>query len=136
MAWSPRSADAPGVFARQLAVLPAATALAVIERYEQACLSETCASRVPSATASAGGRALDPLAFEERLIAEEKYLALAAKIEWARNARSLIKTFSRARAATGPGAANGRGAAPADGSADAAIRQPSARRPGGLGSIS
>jgi len=91
MAWSPRSADAPGVFARQLAVLPTPTALAVIERYEQACLGETCTTPVPRSDGRAPGDALE---LQGRLISEEKHLALAAKIEWARYARSQIKAFA------------------------------------------
>jgi DNA-binding PadR family transcriptional regulator len=133
MAWSPRSAEAPGVFARQLAVLPAATALAVIEHYEQACLSETCACRVPNVKTSAPG---DLVAFEERLIAEEKYLALAAKIEWARSTRGLIKTFWRTPATAEPEAVSRRGDPSADGPADAVSPRRSVRRSGGLESIS
>jgi len=94
--FSPRSADAPGVFARQVAVLPTATALSVIERYEQACLSETSMIRVARTQASAGGRDGDPL--EAQLISEEKHLALAAKIQWARFARSRIQALASRQA--------------------------------------
>jgi DNA-binding PadR family transcriptional regulator len=100
--WSPRSADAPGVFARQVAVLPPATALGVIERYEQACLSET--SMIHLARAGAHGRAGAPLALEAQLIAEEKHLALAAKIQWARYARSQIQALASAQAGGRAGA--------------------------------
>jgi DNA-binding PadR family transcriptional regulator len=96
MAYSPRSADAPGVFARQLAGLPTATALAVIERYEQACLSEISSTRVERADASAPSSGPE---LQRRLIAEEKYLALAAKIQWARYARNQIKGRGRGPAA-------------------------------------
>jgi DNA-binding PadR family transcriptional regulator len=89
MAWSPRSAEAPGVFARQLAVLPAATALAVIEHYEQACLSEISDTRLPRADPSASGGAQ---ALAARLIAEDKHNVLTAKIKWARYARSQLET--------------------------------------------
>lgn len=108
LSWSPRSADAPGVFARQLAVLPTATALAVIERYEQACLSETCNIRVPRTDGSAPANVLE---LQARLIAEEKHLALAAKIQWARYARNQIDALGRAGQkgqARGQGDADGR----------------------------
>jgi DNA-binding PadR family transcriptional regulator len=95
--FSPRGADAPGVFARQVAVLPTATALGVIERYEQACLNETSMIRVARAQESAGGRAAVGRAgdqsLEAQLISEEKHLALAAKIQWARYARSRIEAL-------------------------------------------
>jgi DNA-binding PadR family transcriptional regulator len=97
LAWSPRNADAPGVFARQLAALPTATALAVIERYEQACLSEASSTRVLRADGGAAGAALD---LQARLVAEEKHLALTAKIQWARYARSQIEALSSASAGT------------------------------------
>ena len=90
LAYSPRNADAPGVFARQLAGLPAATALAVIERYERTCLSEISSTRVDRADAGAPSSAPE---LQGRLIAEEKYLALAAKIQWARYARNQIKAL-------------------------------------------
>jgi hypothetical protein len=93
--WSPRSADAPGVFARQVAALPTATALVAIERFEQACLSETSSIRVARTQASPPSNAQE---LQARMVAEEKHLALAAKIQWARYARSQIKTFSIARA--------------------------------------
>jgi DNA-binding PadR family transcriptional regulator len=93
--WSPRSADAPGVFARQVAALPTATALVAIERFEQACLSETSSIRVARTQASAPSNAQE---LQARMVAEEKHLALAAKIQWARYARSQIKAFSIARA--------------------------------------
>jgi DNA-binding PadR family transcriptional regulator len=95
LAYSPRNPDAPGVFARQLAGLPAATALAVIERYEQACLSEISSTRVDRADAGAPS---NPPELQGRLIAEEKYLALAAKIEWARYARNQIKALASTQA--------------------------------------
>jgi DNA-binding PadR family transcriptional regulator len=122
MAWSPRSADAPGVFARQLAVLPTATALAVIERYEQACLGETCTTPVPR---SDGGAPGDALELQGRLISEEKHLALAAKIEWARYARSQIKMFAGGQA---------HGQANAGGRADGRTGGRAARR-GGIASM-
>ncbi len=91
MAYSPRSADAPGVFARQLGGLPTVTALTVIERYEQACLSEISSTRLPRTDGNASGGAQ---ALQARLIAEEKHLALTAKIQWARYARSQLETLA------------------------------------------
>lgn len=128
LSYSPRSADAPGVFARQLAVLPTATALAVIEHYEQACLSETCATRFPRADQSGPGDALE---LQGRLISEEKHLALAAKIEWARYARSQIKAFSSAGVVGGVGAADGRGDAPASGRRGGLMEDPRPSGPAG-----
>jgi DNA-binding PadR family transcriptional regulator len=104
MSYSPRSADAPGVFARMLAGLPVETALAVIDRYEQACLSEISGTRLLRADQNAAG---DAQALAARLIAEEKHLALTAKIQWARYARSQLKTLSNVQA-------NARGLGPPD----------------------
>jgi DNA-binding PadR family transcriptional regulator len=95
MTYSPRSADAPGVFARHLAGLPVRTALAVIERYEQACLSEISGTRLLRADGNASGGAQ---ALAARLIAEEKHLALTAKVQWARYARSQLKTLASEQA--------------------------------------
>jgi DNA-binding PadR family transcriptional regulator len=91
MNYSPRSADAPGVFARMLAGLPVGTALAVIERYEQSCLSEISGTRLLRADRRASGGAQ---ALAAQLVAEEKHLALTAKIQWARYARSQLKTLA------------------------------------------
>lgn len=107
LSYSPRSADAPGVFARQLAVLPTATALAVIEHYEQACLSETCNIRV---SRTDGGAPADAEELQARLIAEEKHLALAAKIQWARYARNQIDALGQIGKRTdGPGSTDADG---------------------------
>jgi DNA-binding PadR family transcriptional regulator len=105
LAWSPRSADAPGVFARQVGVLPPASALVAIERFEEACLSETSSIRLAREQGSPPSSALQ---LEARLMAEEKHLALAAKIQWARYARSQIKALASARM-------DGVPASPADG---------------------
>jgi DNA-binding PadR family transcriptional regulator len=75
LAWSPRTADAPGVFARQLAALPTTTALAVIDRYEQTCLTETTTNPIPTAD---GDNPSHPHQLQARLITEEKHLTLAA----------------------------------------------------------
>jgi len=72
------------LFARQLAVLAPRAALAVIERYEQACLEE--AKRTPIATADhtsddgASGLA-------SRLVCEEDRLAVGARLSWIEYAR-------------------------------------------------
>jgi DNA-binding PadR family transcriptional regulator len=95
MNYSPRSADAPGVLARHLTGLPPVTALAVIERYEQACLSEISGIRLLGTDGNASGGAL---AVQARLIAEEKHLALTAKIQWARYAHSQLKTLASEQA--------------------------------------
>jgi DNA-binding PadR family transcriptional regulator len=106
LAWSPRSADAPGVFARQVGVLSPASALVAIERFEGACLSETSSIRLAREQGSPPSNALQ---LEARLMAEEKHLALAAKIQWARYARSQIKALASARA---DGRAPGRAGTP------------------------
>jgi DNA-binding PadR family transcriptional regulator len=95
LAWSPRSSDAPGVFARQVGVLSPASALHAIERFEQACLSETSSIRLAREHGSPPSNALQ---LEARLMAEEKHLALAAKIEWARYARNQIKALASTQA--------------------------------------
>jgi DNA-binding PadR family transcriptional regulator len=134
--WSPRSADAPGVFARQVAALPTATALVAIERFEQACLSETSSIRVARTQASAPSNAQE---LQARMVAEEKHLALAAKIQWARYARSQIKTLASARA-DGPANARADGRmgtpsmAPAGEPADGRVGAWALGRVGGAGS--
>jgi DNA-binding PadR family transcriptional regulator len=95
MTYSPRSADAPGVFARMVAGFDPVKALAVVERYEQACLDEL--KSVPLGTGP------DPTTDDKdrlaaQLVREEKCLAVGAKIAWARYARSQLKAL-----AAGPG---------------------------------
>jgi DNA-binding PadR family transcriptional regulator len=104
LAFSPHSTNAPGVFARQVAVLPPASALVAIKRFEEACLSETSSIRLAREQGSPPSSALQ---LEARLMTEEKYLALAAKIQWARYARSQIETFSSAQAHGLPDTASG-----------------------------
>jgi DNA-binding PadR family transcriptional regulator len=66
-------------------------AMTIIGDYEQACLAETC--KTPIATGDPS--ATDPArALQARLIAEEKRLAIAAKISWARYARSELKALA------------------------------------------
>jgi DNA-binding PadR family transcriptional regulator len=72
------------LFARQLAVLAPRAALAVIERYEQACLEE--AKRTPIATADhASDDGASRLA--SRLVCEEDRLAVGARLSWVEYAR-------------------------------------------------
>jgi DNA-binding PadR family transcriptional regulator len=90
MTYSPRSADAPGVFARMVAGLDPVKALAVVERYEQACLDE-----LKSVSMDTGP---DPMIDEKdrlaaRLVRKEKRLAIDAKIAWARYARSQLEAL-------------------------------------------
>ncbi len=124
MAYSPRSADAPGVFARMLTGLPVGTALAVIERYEQACLSEISGIRLMRADGNASGGAL---ALQARLVAEEKHLALTAKIQWARYARSQLKTLAGAQAHQADGHAGAASSTRTDEQAAWALRSSHAR---------
>jgi DNA-binding PadR family transcriptional regulator len=86
------------VFLLQLTALTRdpAKAFEVLDAYEQACLVESCAPRIErSDTASPE----DALELQARLIAEEKRLAVGAKIEWARFARSEIKALAKSRSA-------------------------------------
>jgi DNA-binding PadR family transcriptional regulator len=72
------------LFARQLAVLAPRAALAVIERYQQACLEE--AQSTPIATAehtSADGAS----GLASRLVCEEDRLAVGARLSWVEYAR-------------------------------------------------
>jgi DNA-binding PadR family transcriptional regulator len=109
MTYSPRRADAPGVFARHVAALPPHIALVVLERFEQACLSETSGIRIERSQARPPA---DTDELQARSIAEEKHLALAAKIQWARYTRSQIKALASAQM-------DGVPARPADGRTDA-----------------
>jgi hypothetical protein len=87
-------------------------AFEVLDTYEEACLAESCAPRIASSDDCSPDDALE---LQARLIAEEKRLAVGAKIEWARFARgeinALIKARTAARAggqASGGSAAGGR----------------------------
>lgn len=95
------------VFLLQLTALTrnAEQAMQIIGDYEQACLAETCTTRIAS---SGDPGATDPSReLQARLIAEEKRLAIAAKISWARYARSELKALANARANGGPGGQSG-----------------------------
>lgn len=73
-------------------------ALALVDDYEQACLSETCSLPVRT---PAPGRSSRDLDLQTRLIAEEKRLATGARVSWARFARSELKAAADARAGAG-----------------------------------
>jgi DNA-binding PadR family transcriptional regulator len=88
-------------------------AMQIIGDYEQACLAETCTTRIASSSSSGDPGATDPSReLQARLIAEEKRLAIAAKISWARYARSELKALAVARA---NGQANGQSGEAASG---------------------
>ncbi|HEY5343370.1 MAG TPA: PadR family transcriptional regulator [Solirubrobacteraceae bacterium] len=85
------------VFLLQLTALTrdSAKAVEILDAYEGACLDENSATRIP---AGEDGAPDDARVLQARLIAEEKRLAIGAKIAWARFARSEIKALSmRAR---------------------------------------
>jgi DNA-binding PadR family transcriptional regulator len=82
------------LFARQLAVLAPQAALAVIERYEQACLEE--AKRTPIAAAddpSVGGAP----GLAARLVCEKDRLAFGARLSWIEYARREFKALASGR---------------------------------------
>jgi DNA-binding PadR family transcriptional regulator len=70
-------------------------AMKIVEDYEQACLGETCTTLIATGDEDAPDGAL---ALQARLIAEEKRLAVGAKIAWARYARSELKALANGRA--------------------------------------
>ncbi len=71
-------------------------AFEVLDAYERACLAE---SGVPRLGLEEDSSPDDALELQARLIAEETRLAIGAKVEWARFARSQIKALIKARAA-------------------------------------
>jgi DNA-binding PadR family transcriptional regulator len=85
------------VFLLQLTALTRdpAKAMKIVEDYEQACLDETCATRIAGARDSPPDDARE---LQTRLIAEEKRLAIGAKIEWAHYARRELKALAESRA--------------------------------------
>lgn len=80
-------------------------AFKVLDAYEQACLGETCTPRIAPGD---DGSPDDALELQARLIAEEKRLAVGAKIAWARYARSEIKALANGRAGGRGAEAGGR----------------------------
>jgi hypothetical protein len=99
------------VFFLQLTALTRdpAKAFEVLDTYEQACLAESCEPRIASNEDCSPDDALE---LQARLIVEERRLAVGAKIEWARFARSEIKALANARAATRAGGQESGGNAP------------------------
>lgn len=91
------------VFLLQLTALTRdpAKAFEILDAYERACLDENSSTRIPSGEDSSRDDALE---LQARLIAEEKRLAIGAKIAWARFARSEIKALSMR---AGPGIPSG-----------------------------
>ena len=87
-------------------------AMQIIGDYEQACLAETCTTRIASSSSVDPGATDPSRELQARLIAEEKRLAIAAKISWARYARSELKALAGARA---NGQANGQSGEAASG---------------------
>lgn len=90
-------------------------AFEVLDTYEQACLAESCAPRIASGEDCSPDDALE---LQARLIVEERRLAVGAKIEWARFARSEIKALANARAAARAGGRESGGRAPRGRDAD------------------
>jgi DNA-binding PadR family transcriptional regulator len=83
------------LFALELAALPAQRALAVIDRYEQACLEE--ARRTPPCEPEdRAGEAIASLA--ERLAREETRLTMQARLPWIEYARRQFRALLGARA--------------------------------------
>ncbi len=74
------------LFARQLAMLAPAHALAVIERCEHACLGDAAGSRRP---VSVDGEGVSDLAAS--LVGEEERLAAGARLAWIEYARRQLK---------------------------------------------
>lgn len=71
-------------------------AMQILDDYEQACLDSSCTTLIATGE---GGAPNGALALQAKLIAEEKRLAVGAKIEWARYARGELKAFASARTA-------------------------------------
>jgi DNA-binding PadR family transcriptional regulator len=97
-------------------------ALKLIEDYEQACLAETRTTPIALA-AREGDSPADARELQARLIAEEKRLAVGAKIAWAHYARRELKALLAGAHAHGRrSAADGRSAADAaSGAANARV---------------
>ncbi len=70
-------------------------AMRILDDYEQACLDSSCTTRIATGE---GGAPNGALALQAKLIAEEKRLAVGAKIAWARYARGELKAFAGTRA--------------------------------------
>lgn len=77
-----------GLFARELAALAPEAALAVLDHYEQSCLTQATAAR-PAQSGPAAPEASASLA--DRLAAEEERLAMEAKLPWIEYARRELR---------------------------------------------
>lgn len=71
-------------------------AFAVLDTYEQACLADTCTRPLEPGDDRAPA---DAQQLQERLLEEERRLAVGAQLEWTRFARSELKALANARAA-------------------------------------
>lgn len=72
-------------------------AMAVLDDYEQACLDESCATALSTRGEDESAQSSGIVSLQAQLIAEEKRLAIGAKIAWARYARSKIKAYIESR---------------------------------------
>jgi len=79
------------LFARQLAVLEPHEALAVVDRYEQACLQEAKKTPISSAHDPAVDRSAG---LAGRLVCEEDRLAVGARLSWIEYARREFKALA------------------------------------------
>jgi DNA-binding PadR family transcriptional regulator len=87
------------LFARELAALAPDAALAVLDRYEQICLSQATRAQPPDvepAVPDASGTLAD------RLAAEEKRLAMEAKLPWIEYARGQLRGMADRGRQNGP----------------------------------
>jgi DNA-binding PadR family transcriptional regulator len=85
------------LFVLQLAALThePATALRILERYEQACLQEAGGAPLNGEN---GAPADEVTGLAARLLGEESRLATGAKLEWVQYARAQLKSLANARA--------------------------------------
>jgi DNA-binding PadR family transcriptional regulator len=81
------------LFALQLAALPPQAALAVIERYERACLEEAKRTPIPAADPSVDGAS----GLTARLVSEEERLTVGARLSWIEYARREFRALAAGR---------------------------------------
>ncbi len=84
------------MFMCQLVALAPPAALAVIERYEHACLEEASKTPVSGAEAPAGDDASE---LAHRLVREDQRLAMGARLEWIEYARRELSGLASGRTA-------------------------------------
>jgi hypothetical protein len=82
------------MFTCQLVALAPSVALAVMKRYEQACLEE--ASRTPTADAD-GAPTDDAAGLARRLVREDERLAMGSRLEWIEYARRELTAVASGR---------------------------------------